>query len=227
MKPQRRRIGMGRPTVESVFGKRDHFRGIVMEQQGPYYGPPPNNQGGPPQHGQYYGPPPNIQYGPPPHWQQPPQKKSKLGWILGGVGVFVILMGVLLFAGCSALVSEINGGGGSHEEKAKAMVAAADNVPEDDWVLVGRSDPKFEPGCLSIDIECLRLRATWSVDHKVALTDAASRLGMDMSGAQPSGSYSGCIKSDPHDGNSTTSICINEDPKAEGTYLVSVNMTRR
>ena len=198
-----------------------------MEQQGPYYGPPPNNQGGPPQHGQYYGPPQNIQYGPPPNWQQPPQKKSKLGWILGGVGVFVILMGVLLFAGCSALVSEINGGGGSHEEKAKAMVAAADNVPEDDWVLVGRSDPKFEPGCLSIDIECLRLRATWSVDHKVALTDAASRLGMDMSGAQPSGSYSGCIKSDPHDGNSTTSICINEDPKDEGTYLVSVNMTRR
>lgn len=104
------------------------------------------------------------------------------------------------------------------------MVTAADAVPEDDWTLVGRSDPKVEPGCLSIDIACVRLSATWSVDHDVNIDDVGSRIGVDMDGARP-GLSSGCLVHD-RSGNSRTEICVNENPKSTGEYLVSINMSR-
>ena len=174
----------------------------------------------PAQHPQ--GPPhPYPPYGPPqPRFQKPP-RKSNLGWILGAVAVVFF---ILLFAGCSTMVNGINAGG-NHKEKVKTMIARADNVPESDWELVGRSDPKVESAYLSIDVACVRLNATWSVAHKVSLEGTASRLGMDMSGP-PMGRYTGCIKSDLEDG-STANVCINPAPGQEDSWLVSVNLTAK
>jgi hypothetical protein len=177
-----------------------------MEPQRPYSAPQQNIQGGPP----------------PPHWPQPSQKKSKLGWILGSIGVAAALVGVLLFVGYPALVNAINGGGKSHDEKVHAMIATADNVPEADWVLLDRSDPKLEAECLASDAPCLRLNATWSVDHRVGLSDVASRLGIDMSGAPPSGRYIGCMQDEPSGGVGIVNLCIDEAPDAEESYLVAV-----
>ena len=154
----------------------------------------------------------------------PPQKKSVLGWILGSLGAVAVVFFILLFAACSTMVNGINGGG-NHQEKIKTMIARADNVPESDWELVGRSDPKVESGCLSIDVACVRLNATWSVAHKVSLEGTASRLGMDMSGP-PMGRYTGCIKSDLEDG-STANVCINPAPGQEDSWLVSINLTAK
>jgi hypothetical protein len=180
---------------------------------------------------QGYGPPqmpaqqphghPYPQHGPPQQRFQPPPKKSKLGWMLGAVGVVTVLIAVLLFAGCSALVSAINGGG-SHEEKSRTMIARADNLPESDWQLVGRSDPKVESGCLSIDIQCVRLNATWSVPHEVSWEDAASRLGMDLERAK-AGYYSGCRKAEEGDGD-TAMLCISPSEEAENTWDVSIEL---
>ena len=101
---------------------------------------------------------------------QVPQKKNKLGWILGGAGAATVLIVVLLFAGCAAVADAVKNGG-SNEEKAQAMIAKADDLPQSDWQLVERSDP--DTGCLSTDIACVRLNATWSVNHKVGLEDTA------------------------------------------------------
>ena len=57
------------------------------------------------------------------------KKKNKLGWFLGGAGAATALIVVLLFAGCAALADAVNKGG-SNEEKAQAMVAKADNLPQ-------------------------------------------------------------------------------------------------
>ena len=94
--------------------------------------------------------------------------------------VVTVLFVLLLFAGCSAFVNGINEGG-NHQEKVRTMMGMADNLPESDWQLVGRFDPKVEQGCLSIDIECVRLNASWSVPHEVTVEDAAARLGLDCS----------------------------------------------
>lgn len=175
--------------------------------------------------GQY---PPQPYYGAPqPGWQgPPPQKKSRFGWILGGIALAVTLLCVLGFVGCSALAQEINGGGGSQKEKANELMARADNVPEDDWVEVFRRNPKVDPGCLSIDTSCLRLTARWSADHKVSLDEAAERFGM-MSGLDgpDTGLYVGCIKAE-FDGVSGESLCINESPEGSDSYEVTIQMQR-
>lgn len=167
-----------------------------------------------------YGP----QYGPPQQQFQPQPKKGGLGWVLGGVGVAAALIIAVLFAGCPSVASLINNGG-SHEDKARAMMAKADNLPEIDWQLVGRSDPKVESGCLSVDVACVRLSATWAVPHKVGLADAASRLGMKTSGP-PMGLFSGCLEDKVTDG-STSRVCIDPDPDLEDTWQVSINLTAK
>jgi hypothetical protein len=158
----------------------------------------------------------------------PPQKKneSKFWWILGSIVMAVTLLSILGFAGCSALAQEINGGGGSQQEKAREMMARADNVPEDDWVEVSRYDPKVDPGCLSIDTSCLRLSARWSVDHKVSLKEAADRFGGKSSLDGPAtGVYVGCIKAE-FDGVSGESLCIEESPEGSDSYWVTIQMQR-
>lgn len=184
----------------------------------------------PPGHGPQYGQRQGSQYGPPQQQFQsqqpfrPPRKKGKLGWVLGGVGVATALIVAVLFAGCASVASLINNGG-SHEAKARAMTAKADNLPESDWQLVGRSDPKVESGCLSIDIPCVRLSATWAVPHRVGLADAASRLGMKTSGP-PMGLFSGCLEDKEKDG-STSRVCIEADPALDDTWRVSINLTAK
>ncbi|MEV7132130.1 hypothetical protein AB0N24_04495 [Arthrobacter sp. NPDC093128] len=136
------------------------------------------------------------------------------------------LLSILGFAGCSALAEEINGGGGSQQEKASEMMARADTVPEDDWVEVYRKDPKVDPGCLSIDTSCLRLTARWSVDHKVSLKEAADRFGGKSSLDDPStGLYVGCVKTE-FDGVSEESLCIEESPEGSDSYWVTIQMRR-
>lgn len=174
-------------------------------------------------HQPYYGPPQ-------PQWQvtPPPQNKkgSKFWWILGGIVIAVTLLSILGFAGCSALAQEINGGGGSQEEKASAMVARVDNVPESDWVVRFRDDPNVDAGCLSIDTSCLKLTAGWSVDHPVSLADAANRFGMKGVSEGPISSDGiGCVESEDN-GYSRESLCVGEAPDHPGTYLVTIRMER-
>lgn len=176
---------------------------------------PPQGYVPPQTHGQPQG------YGPPQMQFQPPPKKSKLKWILGGIGVAAALLVLLLFAGCSALVSGINGGG-SHEEKTRALIARADNLPESDWKLVARNDPNVEPGCLSIDIQCVRLNATWSVPREVNWDDAGTRLGMDLAAAK-AGISSACRKTQEGDGGSAM-LCISPSEDAGNTWVVSIDL---
>ena len=121
-----------------------------------------------------------------------------------------------------ALVDAVKNGG-SNEEKAQAMVAKANNLPESDWQLVERSDP--DTGCLSSDIACVRLNATWSVNHRVGLADTAGRLGVDMSGP-PMGLFSGCLKSEMEDGGMAR-VCIDPAPDLEDNWLVSIELTAK
>jgi len=181
--------------------------------------PPHSRQGQYPQQ-PYYGPPP-------PEWQgPPPRKKSRFGWVLGGIALAVTLLSILGFVGCSVLTHEINGGGGTQAEKAREMIARADNLPEDDWVLVFRFDPKVDPGCLSIDTSCLRLSARWSVDHRVSLEEAADRFGMKSNSDGPVlGRNAGCIKTES-DGTSRESLCIEESAEGSDTYEVTIQMER-
>jgi hypothetical protein len=132
---------------------------------------------------------------------------------------------ILLFAGCSALVSGINGGGPSHAEKSKALTAALDRVPEDDWTELYRFERKVEPGCLSIDTPCHYVQASWSVDQAVNINDVGSRLGVDMNESEP-GRGSGCLVHDPAGSGLRAEICVRENDKSAGEYLVSVTMTR-
>jgi hypothetical protein len=191
-----------------------------QQNQPPYPPQPPYSPPG--QH------PPHPYYGPPlPEWQgTPPRKKSRLGWVLGGIALAVVLLSILGFVGCSALAREINGGGGTQAEKASEMMARADNLPEDDWVEVFRFDPKVDPGCLSIDTSCLRLSARWSVDHKVSLEEAADRFSMKSnSGGPVSGRYVGCIRTE-FDGASGESLCIEESSEGSDFYEVTIQMER-
>jgi flagellar basal body-associated protein FliL len=64
------------------------------------------------------------------------KKKSKTAWIVGGIVLVVVLACGLGFTACTALNQSINGGGGSQAEKAAAMMARADKVPQKDWVEV-------------------------------------------------------------------------------------------
>ena len=153
---------------------------------------------------------------------QVPQKKNKLGWILGGAGAATALIVVLLFAGCAAVADAVKNGG-SNEEKAQAMIAKADDLPQSDWQLVERSDP--DTGCLSTDIACVRLNATWSVNHKVGLEDTAGRLGVDISGP-PMGRYTGCLKSEMEDGGMAR-VCIDPAPDLDDNWLVSIELTAK
>lgn len=179
----------------------------------------------PAQHPQ--GPPhPYPPYGPPQQRFQPPQRKSKLGWILGTVGAVAVLFLVLVFyfvlAAVSSTVNGINGGG-NHEEKAQAMIARADKMPESDWEPVSRVDPKVEGFCLSIDIECVRLRAVWSVPYEPSLGSVAARLGLDADEAA-SGAYPGCLKNQEKDGSSTASVCVHPAPNREDAWFVSIDL---
>jgi hypothetical protein len=191
-----------------------------QQHQPPYPPHPPHTRQGQYPQQPYYGP---LQAG----WQgPPPQKKSKLGWILGGIALAVTLLCILGFVGCSALVQEINGGGGSQAEKASEMMARADNVPEDDWVEVFRHNPKVDPGCLSIDTSCLRLSARWSVDHKISLEETANRFGMKSNSDGPVlGRYVGCISTES-DGASRESLCIEESAESSDSYQVTIQMQR-
>ena len=191
-----------------------------QQHQPPYPPQPPHARQGQYPQQPYYGPPQ-------PGWQgPPPRKKSKLGWILGGIALALTLLCILGFMGCSALAQEINGGGGSQAEKASEMMARADNVPEDDWVEVFRHDPKVDPGCLSIDTSCLRLSARWSVDHKVSLEEAADRFGMKSNSDGPAtGLYVGCIRAE-FDGVSGESLCIEESAEGADSYEITVQMQR-
>ncbi|NUT70893.1 hypothetical protein [Pseudarthrobacter sp. C4D7] len=157
--------------------------------------------------------------------QKPPQKKGRLGWVLGATAVAVALLCLLGFAGCSALAGAINGGG-SPQEKASEMKARADNVPEDDWKVVFRQDPTVDPWCLSIDTSCLRLSARWSVGHTVILDEAAARFGMTPDPAGPATEPStGCITSKP-DGVRKESLCIQDSPAGQGAVEVTIQMER-
>jgi hypothetical protein len=156
----------------------------------------------------------------------PPQKKSTLGWILGGIALAVTLLCVLGFMGCSALAQEINGDGGSQEEKASDMKARADNVPEDDWIELFRHDPKVDPDCVSTNTSCLRMTARWSVAHKVSLEEAATRFGMKSSQDGPAlGRYVGCVKTEV-DGVNEDSLCIEESPGSPDSYEITIQMQR-
>ncbi|MET3934885.1 hypothetical protein ABIE00_002931 [Arthrobacter sp. OAP107] len=191
-----------------------------QQHQPPYPPQPPHTRQGQYPQQPYHGPPQ-------PGWQgPPPQKKSKLGWILGGIALAVTLLCILGFVGCSALAQEINGGGGTQAEKASEMIARADNLPEDDWVEVFRHDPKVDPGCLSIDTSCLRLSARWSVDHKVSLEEAADRFGMKSNSDGPAlGRYMGCISTES-DGASRESLCIEESAEGSDSYEITIQMQR-
>lgn len=176
--------------------------GKAQHQQHPYYGPPQ------------------------PGWQGPPpqKRKTKTAWIVGGIAVVVVLACLLGFTACTALVQSINGGGGSQAEKAAAMMARADKVPQKDWVEVYRENPKVDPGCLSIDTSCLRLSAAWTVNHKVSLDEVASRFGMKSKEAGPvSGRYIGCVKRE-FDGAGEESLCIDETEDGLDTYQVTIQM---
>jgi hypothetical protein len=165
---------------------------------------------------------------PQPGWQgQPPQKeKRRTAWIVGGIALAVVLACILGFTACTALVQSINGGGGSQEEKATAMTARADKVPEEDWVEVYRENPTVDPGCLSIDTSCLRLTAKWTVNHKVSLDEVAGRFGMKSGKAGPlSGRYMGCVKKE-FDGTSEESLCIDESAEGSDSYEVTIQMQR-
>ena len=168
-------------------------------------------------------------YGPPqPGWQGPPpqKKKSKTAWIVGGIVLVVVLACGLGFTACTALNQSINGGGGSQAEKAAAMMARADKVPQKDWVEVYRENPKVDPGCLSIDTSCLRLSARWTVDHKVSLDEVASRFGVkSKEGGPVSGRYMGCVKRE-FDGTGEESLCIDEAEDGPDTYEVTIQMRR-
>lgn len=163
----------------------------------------------------------------PQHWAPPPPRKNKnsrTGWILGIVAVLLTICGILLFAGCSALVSAINGGGGSQAEKAAAMSAAADNVPGDGWTETYRFQRKVDPGCLSIDTHCLRLEVAWAVDHEVTVDEVASRLdqGIDEFEAEEAGAGT-CMSN--RDSTSMTRICVGDT--ADGGHSARVTMTRK
>jgi uncharacterized protein YceK len=163
----------------------------------------------------------------PPVSGQPAPRKKKTGRILVIVGVSLVAVIGLLFAGCSALVSNINGGSGSHTEKAAAMVAAADRVPESDWTLLNRYNPKVDNGCLSIDTPCLKLSASWSVDYAVDPEGIANRMGLNM---RPSGSSifgPPCTSFVSSDGTGKMDICINESKDLPGSYQVDIFMTQR
>jgi hypothetical protein len=182
--------------------------------QQPYHGQQPQ------QHPQF-GPP---QYGPPQQWGPPPPKKKKSGWILGVIALSLTICGILLFAGCSALVNEVNGGGGSHAEKLVAMNAAMDKVPEEGWTETGRFQKPVEAGCLSIDTECLRLDVSWSLDHQITIEEIATRLGMDIEDFDDGGGYGGnCMTK--LDGSGRTDICVGDS--SEGGYGASVRMARK
>lgn len=200
---------------------------------GPHWGSEVNSDQQQPAHPPQPRHSPQVQYQhqpygyPQPGWPgPPPPKNSRFGWILGGVGLSVALLCILVFAGCSALAQEINGGGGSQEEKASAMRARADNVPEHDWVEVFRLDPKVDPGCLSIDTSCLRLNARWSVTHKVSLESAASRFGMTSGKGGPAlERYVGCVRTATA-GVSRESLCIDASPEGPDSYEVTIQMER-
>jgi uncharacterized protein YceK len=152
---------------------------------------------------------------------------SKTARIVGIVVGAVALVVVLLFAGCSAVVNQINGGGGSASEKAAAMVAAADRVPENDWTLLNRYDPKVDNGCLSIDTPCLKLSASWVVEYAVDPEDVLSRMGLNMNPAGYSVFGPPCSSSESSDGTGKTDICINDSKDQPGSYQVDIFMTQR
>lgn len=152
--------------------------------------------------------------------------QHKTAWIVGSTVIAVALLCVLGFTACTALVQNINGGGGSQAEKAATMMARADKVPQKDWVEVHRENPTVDAGCLSSDTSCLRLSATWTVDHKVSLDEAASRFGMKSGNGGPlSGRYMGCVKK-AFDGTSEESLCIDEPVDGSDSYEVTIQMRR-
>lgn len=163
----------------------------------------------------------------PPVYGPPAPRKKKTGRILVIVGVAVFAVIGLLFAGCSALVSEINGGGGSHTAKASEMMTAADKAPESDWQLLNRYDPKVENGCLSIDTPCLKLSASWLVDHTVDAYEVGSRMGLNMEDAKVASRAPSCTVSVLPDGISRTEICINDSKEEPGAYQVDIHMMQR
>jgi hypothetical protein len=160
---------------------------------------------------------PHPLYAPPQQRFQPPPKKSNLKWILG---VTTVLIAVLLFAACSTVVNGLNEGG-NHQEKARTMMTMADTLPEEDWQLLARFDPKVEQGCLSIDIECVRLSATWLVPHQVTTEEAASRLGVDCSDAARTSK--GCPRENSAEGI-TARVHVYPADDAPGSWKVTIDL---
>lgn len=97
-------------------------------QQPGGFGPPPGAQqpGGYPQQPGYQQPPPGYQQ-PQQSYQQgygeAPQKKSKLPWILGGVGALIVIGGAVLLI--VLLGGDDGGGGGGGEGKGNTPEATA------------------------------------------------------------------------------------------------------
>lgn len=152
---------------------------------------------------------------------------SKTARIVGIVIGAVVLVAVLLFAGCSALVNQINGGGGSHAEKAEAMMTLADKAPEADWQLLNRYDPKVDNGCLSIDTPCLKLSASWAVNHFVEADEIATRMGLSTEDSTPSAMSGHCTVFGIKQTGGPTEICVSDSKDQPGDYQVDIFMSRR
>lgn len=150
---------------------------------------------------------------------------SKTARIVGIVSVSVALAAILLFAGCSALVKQINGGG-DHLQKAAAMMDAADKAAENDWTIRSRQDPKVDSGCLSIDTTCLKLSASWHVDHEVDPYEVATRMGLNTENTTGSALGASCVNFLMGD-NGNAEICSLADSKEPGMYQVNIFMSQR
>lgn len=149
-------------------------------------------------------------------------KDSKIVAVVVGS---VILFAILLFAGCSALANSINGGG-DHTQKAAAMMKAADEAPEADWIPRGRDNPKVDPGCLSIDTPCLKLTASWHVDHPVDPYEVAERMGLNSMQSKASAKGGSCVAFTIND-NGTAEICSPSTIDDSGEYQVNIFMSQR
>lgn len=152
---------------------------------------------------------------------------SKTARIIGIVVGSVVLVTVLLFAGCSALVNQINGGGGSHADKAAAMMAQVDKAPESDWLLLNRHDPKVKSGCLSIDTSCLKLSASWAVNHFVEADEIAQRMGLSTEDSTPSAMSGNCTVFGVKQTGGPTEICVADSIDQPGDYQVDIFMSQR
>lgn len=152
--------------------------------------------------------------------------KKKTGQILAIVAISLTAFSILIFTG-SILIKAINGGNGNSSEKVAAMMTAADKAAESDWKLQNRYDPKVDNGCLSIDTACLKLSASWLVDHSVDGHEVGARMGLNMDSAVSVSTSVSCTASMSSDGSGKTDICVYESKDKPGEYKVDIFMTQR